>query len=226
MLNKKSGPHQNLGMKFFSLALGVAVVLFSIQMTQFGILRIHADLYELSSSKTAEEEQRNFARHCEAWTSQFGYRLICRKAIADDFFRYEIQNLDDPKANRVLEDVIKISALEPAYYLLRSRIGLYNFEPSPSLIALLRLSFVSGRAEQSVMFDRFQIALALWELLDETDKSVALGDFLKNHSGKREELYQLVVTSSPRIMHDILPMVRLRDPLVYDRLIQDVAAQN
>lgn len=175
----------------------------------------------MSSAEVIKTAQELFAQHCAQWTEEFGYRLICRKAIANEFFNSKITNIADPAAPKLLDDVISVSPLEPAYYTLRAKLGLYTFAPTNDIVTLLRLSYLSGRSVQSLMYERFKIAYAIWDVLDQTDKSVALNDFLKHRTVKRDELYQLILGGSPQSFEEIVQMVKGRDQEIYNRFIQD-----
>jgi hypothetical protein len=224
MSSKVSTRNAGFDINLVAVFFGAATLYISVQLTQFGIIHAPIDLLELSNAEQSRVERKAFAQKCTKWVSEFGYRLICRKALADHYFTYEFRNVGDSKPRQIAEDVLRISPLEPAYYALRAHLGLYAFEPSANIIQLLRLSYLSGRAEQSVMFDRFRIALAVWDKLEDSEKSIAMNDFIKNYSARREDLYQLILAGSPLILRDILPMLKLRDPEVYSRFVEDMAA--
>lgn len=222
MSSKISNDRHGLGASFFALIFGGVVFLLSIQMTKFGMIQFHIDRSELSSPKMQQIERDAFAQACVNWTMEFGYRLICRKALADSYFSHNFTKFDDPQALMLLDSVISISPFEPAFYALRAKLALYTFAPSQDVMRFLRLSYLSGRSVQLLMYERFKIAYALWDLLDQTDKSIALNDFLKHKTMKRDDTYQLILSGSPHILRDILQMVQTRDRDIYNQFIQDI----
>lgn len=220
MSNRGAVKWTSIGLNSIGIFLAAIMLYLSVQMTKFGVLHFPIDVSELSPAERVRSQRKQFVANCNDWKSEFGYRLICRKAIADNFFANELREIADPKAQQVLDDVIKISAMEPAYYVMRARIGLLEFKPFEEIIRFIRLSYLSGRAEQPLMYQRFQIGIALWDSLDQTDKSFVINDYIKSVSNERSLMHILILSASISVFSEIAEMIKNRDPDAYQQLLQ------
>lgn len=157
------------------VAGGATLLCLSLEMTRFGWANIVIDRHE---SEISNYISAAYIGQIDQWQDVFGYRLISSKAVAAWYVSRGNPAYTLEKAQQRLEKVIALSPLEPVYWLQLAKIEQYRFASSAEIIARLRLSYLSGRSVYHLMDARFQLALSVWADLDESDKSIALNDFV------------------------------------------------
>lgn len=216
---KSFGTHIQKTAMFLIAVFGLCLTL---QMTYFGVLFIPYDLNEANFGEAKNNILRDISIKCENWTYAIGYRLTCRKLIADAYFRYHYSQVSDSKAKDTIDSVLQISPLEPAYYVQRTRIGLLAQDDLESLVDSLRMSYLSGRSARYVMSDRFILALALWDNLEPSDKAIAINDLTRNLTEKKAELYALLLNSPNSTIDEVLELTQFSLPEFHRRLQTDI----
>lgn len=166
----------------------VSILALSLKVTLYGVSMVGMDLAEQSNAESIREERSASTRACSEWFDNIGMRLFCRKLRSEHLYQMD-SSVSNPEAIIAsIKDVLRISPLEPAYWLALSDMSVIGSEDTKKIIEYSRMSYVTGRSQQILMQSRLSIMLGIWDELNETDKSIAVNDYIYISPDEREKM--------------------------------------
>lgn len=194
--------------KAIAIVFGLVVFLLSCQMLLFGWQWRVFDLAE--TDVETEKAVLAYSNTVLPWADRFGYRLMSRKIYSNSLLIEKQDRVSLDAIRTSVESVLTISPLEPAYWLLLGRISQLQFAPTQDLINHLRMSYLTGRSDYTVMQKRFELALSLWPELEETDKTIAVNDLIVGPYRVSEDLTPLLSGLSTPDLQDLREILKIR----------------
>jgi hypothetical protein len=172
------------------LFLILSVLALSLRMTIYGASMIAMDMTELSSVESNRRAKDIALQSCIKWVDSIGMRLICRKLISERLYQDIGHQVDQETVDESIKDVLRVSPLEPAYWLALADTAILRGDDVKKILEYSRMSYVTGRSQQLLMQRRLSIMLSIWDELSDTDKSVAINDYIYSSVDERTELLQ------------------------------------
>lgn len=196
----------------------VAIFVISCLYFSFSLHYIDIDKSELSPAKERAQAETEIAKFCSNNINLYGIRLACRKFMTSDIVRSVDKNIILTDVISALESVLKISPMEPAYWLELTNQKLNLLTDIDKVVASLRMSYLTGRSVQQLAVRRFTTAVAIWEALDPADKSVALNDLKIVRPEHVGDLISVVAGRSQQTVSDIIMRLRIKDSALASKL--------
>ena len=222
MLNKHYGFRTQILSRFVPVFFGVAILIISLQMLIFGW-----KWRDLDMSETGSEVTESILRQADSitpWRDVIGYRLMARKIET----QYLLNRKHDTNTINALKSsvlrVLQVSPLEPSYWILLGRISQLSFAEEEEIVNHLRMSFLSGRSDFTVMSARFNLSLSIWPALTESDKQIAINDITFGPLSERETVADVFAGVPEQTLKEIKAILDERNDDMaakIDKLIQD-----
>jgi len=222
MLNKRTGLRAHILSRAIPVALGATILFLSSQMLLFGW-----NWRDIDMSETGNDIAHSSRLHSESlkqWSDVLGYRLMSRKIETTILLQRGIGMVSIDEVRRSALRVLQISPLEPGYWILLGRISQLNFSPEDESVNHLRMSYLSGRSDFTVMPARLNLALSLWPNLTESDKQIAVNDLTFGPFADQDAFEDIFKGAPNGTLQEIRAILdeRSDDMLVkVDKLIQD-----
>ena len=194
------------------IVIAISIFAVSLMLMPLAIRYSIIDRSEMEDDKTKIQILNSFPQYCDAENRLVGLRQICRKLLADALFRDEGASIDEK--SKSIRDVLTISPSEPAYWVALAKIETYTFLDPKIITDYLRMSYLTGRSMQSIAEARFNVAVAYWGNLDETDKIIALNDLKIANANQIDRMVGTILRMNEVEIRDLLAMLRIRNPIL------------